>query len=167
MLKPVPATVAALTVTNELPVDVSVSVCVAGVFTFTLPNEMLDGFTLRLMAAAFSCTLVVWVTPAAFALNVAICATLTADTAAAKLPLVAPAGNVNAPGTVIAGLLLASFTFRPPLGTGAFNATVQVSVPAPVIVGLAQLRPLILGTPLAANPTLFSAASAELLVNVS
>jgi hypothetical protein len=167
MLKPVPATVAALTVTDELPVDVRVSVCVAGVFTFTLPNVRLDELTLRPIAAALSCTPAICVTPDAFALSVATCATLTADTVAAKLPLVAPAGSDSEPGTVTAGLLLASFTLKPPLGTAAFIDTVQLSVPAPVITGSAQLSPISFGTPLADNPTFFAAESAELLVNVS
>ena len=71
IVKPVPATAAELTVTADDPVDVSVNVCVVAVFTFTFPNDRLDGLTFRLMAAASSCTPAVCVTPAAVALRVA------------------------------------------------------------------------------------------------
>ncbi|MGA9060255.1 MAG: hypothetical protein WB341_01185 [Terracidiphilus sp.] len=58
-VKPVPATVAALTITAELPVEDRVRVCAVAVFTFTLPKDKLDGLTLSVIAAASSCRLVV------------------------------------------------------------------------------------------------------------
>jgi hypothetical protein len=44
--KPLPATLAALTVTDAEPVEDRVIDCVAGEFRFTLPNAMLVAFTL-------------------------------------------------------------------------------------------------------------------------
>ena len=51
-VKPVPATVAALTVTAAVPVEDRVSVCVVAVFTFTLPKDKLDELTLSVGTAA-------------------------------------------------------------------------------------------------------------------
>jgi hypothetical protein len=166
-VKPLPATVAALTVTAEVPVEDRVRVCVEAVFTLTLPNDRLDELTLSDIAAASNCTPAVWETPAALADTVTACATLTAETDAEKLPLVAPAASVIEDGTVNARLLLAKLTLRPPLGTAAFITTVQVSVPAPVIVVVAQLNWVSFGTPLPNSPTFFEAPSAELLLTVS
>jgi hypothetical protein len=58
---------------------------------------------------------------------------------AVKLALLAPAATVTVAGTVTAELLLDRLTLTPPLGAAALSPTVQVSVPAPVIVPLAQL----------------------------
>jgi hypothetical protein len=110
---------------------------------------------------------VVSVTPAALADTVTACATFTAETDAEKLPLVAPAAIVTEAGTVTAELLLARLTLRLPLGTAAFVTTVQLSVPAPVIVVGAQLNWVSFGTPLPNSPTFFEAPSAELLLTVS
>ena len=76
----------------------------------------------------------------ALAVNVAVCAVVTVVAVAVKLALVAPAATVTVDGTVTAELLLARLTANPPLGAVALNATVQVSVPAPVMVPLAQLN---------------------------
>lgn len=55
--KPVPLTVAELTVTGEPPVEVKVSDCVVGVFSFTFPNAMLVALRLSVAAVAtFSCS---------------------------------------------------------------------------------------------------------------
>ena len=80
------------------------------------------------------------VTPSALAVNVAVCAVVTVVAVAVKLALVAPAATVTVAGTVTAELLLARLTVNPPLGAAALSATVQLSVPAPVIVPLAQLN---------------------------
>ena len=68
--KPVPAAVAALTVTAEEPVEDKVNVWLAGVLTFTLPNDRLDELTPSVMTAASSCKAVVWVTLVAVAESV-------------------------------------------------------------------------------------------------
>jgi hypothetical protein len=44
-VKPLPVTVAALTVTAAVPVELSVTVCVEAVFTSTLPNATLVALT--------------------------------------------------------------------------------------------------------------------------
>lgn len=53
-LKPVPATVTALTVTAEPPDEVSVSDWVAVVFRATVPNVKLDALIVSAAGAAFS-----------------------------------------------------------------------------------------------------------------
>ena len=65
---------------------------------------------------------------------------LTDETVAVKLAVVEPAATVTEAGTVTAELLLARLTAKPPVGAAALSATVQVSVPAPVIDPLAQLN---------------------------
>lgn len=75
------------------------------------------------------------------AVSVTTCEVVTADTFAVKVALDAPEGTTAEAGTVTALLLLARFTVSPPLGACAFNVTVQASVPAPITVVLAQLRP--------------------------
>ena len=57
-----------------------------------------------------------------------------------QLALAAPAVTVTVAGTVTAELLLDRLTVSPPLGAAALSATVQVSVPAPVIVPLVQFN---------------------------
>lgn len=53
-LKPVPATTAELTVTDCVPVDVSVTDCVVGVFRFTLPKAIVVAFTVSVAAPGAS-----------------------------------------------------------------------------------------------------------------
>ena len=65
---------------------------------------------------------------------------MTAVAVAVKLALAAPAVTVTEVGTVTAELLLDRLTVNPPLGAAALSATVQVSVPAPVIVPLVHLN---------------------------
>ena len=60
IVKPVPLNVAELTVTGAVPVEVSATGSVVGVFNTTLPNAMLVGLidnvgTVAAAAAAFSC----------------------------------------------------------------------------------------------------------------
>ncbi|MFZ0745994.1 MAG: hypothetical protein WAM85_16405 [Terracidiphilus sp.] len=61
--------------------------------------------------------------------------------------LVALAGTVTEAGTATAALLLARLTLTPPLPAAALSATVQESLPAPVIVPLLQVRVLNEGEP--------------------
>jgi len=89
-----------------------------------------------------NCRTKVSATPPAFAVSVAVCAELTADTVAVKLAVVAPAATVTEAGTVTAELLLARVTANPPLGAAALSVTVQLSVPAPDIDPLTQVSAL-------------------------
>lgn len=57
-----------------------------------------------------------------------------------KLALDAPEGTLTLEGTVTALLLLDRFTARPPVPALRVSVTLQASVPAPVIIPLAQLR---------------------------
>jgi hypothetical protein len=99
-----------------------------------------DRFVVGAGAAAPSCRAKVSVTPLPLAVRVTVCAVLTEETVAAKVALVEPAATVTEAGTVTALLLLARLTVNPPLGAAALSATVQESVPAPVIDPLAQLN---------------------------
>lgn len=139
-VKPLPVTLAALMVTAALPVDVKISVCVAGEFRFTLPKAIVVAFTLSVATAAPSCRAKVFAKPPALAVSVTVCAALTADTVAVKLAVAAPAATVTLAGTATAELLLARLTANPPLGAAALSVTAQLSVPAPVIDELVQLR---------------------------
>lgn len=165
--KPVPATVAALTVSAELPVEDRVSDCVVVVPTFTLPKATLDELRLNVIVAAPSSSPKVFVRPPALADRVTACAVLTAVTVAVKLALLAPAATVTEDGAVTAELLLVRLTLTPPVGAAALKVAVQLSVPAPVIELLVQLSADSTGTPRPVRPTLFNAPSAELLVRSS
>ena len=170
-VKPLPVTAAALTVTAALPVDVRISVCVAGEFKFTLPNAIVVAFTLSVATAVPSCNAKVSATPPALAVSVTVCAELTEDTVAVKLELVAPAATVTLAGTATAELLLARFTAKPPLAAAALSVTVQPSVPAPVIDPLVQLRLVNVGVlaeiPVPLRPTPIVPFLKALLVIVS
>ena len=163
---PVPATVAALTVSAAVPVEERVSDCVVAVFTLTLPKFILKGLTLSVGTAAPNCRAKVSVTLFALAVRVTVCAVLTEETVAVKLALLAPAATVTEAGTVTALLLLARFTTNPPLAAAVFSVTVQVSVPAPVIDPLLQLSPFSTGTPVPLRLTKVEAPVDELLVMV-
>ena len=166
-VKPVPATVAALTVTAAVPVEDRVSICVVAAFTFTLPKDRLDELTLSVGTAAPSCRAKVSATLPALAVRVAVCAVLTEETVAVKAAVVAPAATVTVAGKVTDELLLARLTAKPPVGAAAFRVTVQLSVPAPVIEPLAQLSALSTGTPVPLRLTTVEVPLEELLVMVS
>jgi hypothetical protein len=106
------------------------------------PLAQLNADRLAVVAgtAAPRCRAKVSATLPALAVRVAVCAVLTDETVAVKLAVVEPAATVTDVGTVTALSLLERLTVRPLLGAAAFNATVQESVPAPVIDPLAQLN---------------------------
>ncbi len=137
-VKPVPVTVAALTVTDAVPVEVKVTDCVAGALSVTLPNATLVALMLSVGTAAFNCRANVWETLPELAVKVTVCAVVTEDTVAVNAALVAFAGTVTVAGTDTAALLLDKFTVRPPLGAAALSVTVQASVPDPVMDVLPQ-----------------------------
>jgi hypothetical protein len=166
-VKPVPATVAALTVTAAVPVEDRVSVCVVAVFTFTLPKDRLDELTLSVGTAAPSDRAKVSATLPALAVRVAVCAVLTEETVAVKAAVVEPAATVTEAGTVTALLLLARLTAKPPVGAAAFRVTVQLSVPDPVNDPLVQLSALNIGTPMPLRLTMVEVPLEELLVSIS
>ena len=91
----------------------------------------------------------------------------TEETAALKPILVAPAGTVIVAGTETAKLSLPRLTTNPPMAAAAFNPTVQLSVPDPVIELLLQLSPLSTGTPVPLRPTTVEAPVEELLDSVN
>ena len=141
-VKPVPVTVAALTVTAAVPVELSVTVCVEAVFTSTLPNATLVALMLNVGTTEFNCSAKLLETPPALAVSVTACAVVTEDTVAVNPALVAFAGTVTVAGTLTAALLLARLTLKPPLAAAAVSVTVQLSLPDPVMDALLQVSPL-------------------------
>jgi hypothetical protein len=169
-VNPVPVTVAALTVTAEVPVEVKVTDFVTGVFTATLPNDRLLALTPRVVVTAFSCNAKVLDTPPVLAASVADCAELTEETVAANPTLVAPAGTVTAAGTATALMLLERLTLVPPLGAGPLSVTVHASVPDPVIDAVLQESALsagVLAVPVPLRLTTAVGLVDELLVMAS
>ena len=71
-VKPVPATVPALTVTAAVPVEDRVSVCVVAVLTLTLPNAMLPVLTLSVGTPDPNCNAKVCATLPALAVSVTV-----------------------------------------------------------------------------------------------
>ena len=136
-------------VTAALPVELNVTVLVATVFSATRPNEMLVVLSVRVGVEGPSWILKVFETPPAVAVNVAVCAALTVDTVVVNPMLDAFAGTVTVAGTATAALLLERFTVIPPLTAFELSATVQASVPAPVIDPLLQESAFNAGVPCA------------------
>ena len=134
--KPVPVRAAALTVTAEVPVDVSVSDCVVALFTATVPNARLAELRLNVGNCEPSCNVKAAGGPKALAVNVAVCAVLTEEIVALKFVVFAPDVTITEAGTLTAALLLARFTVTPLAAAVAFSFTVQLSVPVPVIFGM-------------------------------
>jgi hypothetical protein len=87
-------------------------------------------------------------------------------TEAVKLAVVALAATVTDAGTVTDASLLERLTLKPPLRAAAFNVTVHVSVPAPVIDPLAQVSALSVTTGLSCNAKV-SETLPEVAVNVA
>jgi hypothetical protein len=118
---------------------------VIALFTASLPKLKLAVLTDSVGTHAPSDRLNVFELPDADAVTVAVCAELTAVTVAVKLALVAPEATVTEADTVTAELLLVRLTATPPVDAAALSVTVQLSVPAPVIEPLVQVRPLRIG----------------------
>jgi hypothetical protein len=138
IVKPVPVNVAELMVTGAVPVEVSVTGSVDGVFTVTLPNARLAGLMVNVGTPAFNCRAKVLEMPPALAVRVTACAVETDDTVAVNPALLALAGTTTVAGTVTAALPLVRDTLKPPLPAGPLSVTVQASLPAPVIDALLQ-----------------------------
>ena len=139
---PAPATVTELMVKAAVPDDSSVTDWgVAWVLTVTSPKDRLLALRLRaavplLAACGLSCRANVAELVPTLAVIVAVCVALTAAAIAVKVALLRFAPTSTDEGTVKAESLLARLTDAPPLLAGASSVTVQVSVPAPVIVAL-------------------------------
>ncbi len=166
-LNPLPVTVSAFMTTAAVPVEVKVSDCVSDVPTPMFPKARLELLTLKVGTDAPSCSAKVWAVLFALAVSVAVCAELTEETVAVKLAALAPAGTITAAGTVTALLLLARLTAMPPESAPEFSVIVQMSVPAPVIEPLAQVRPLNTVTPVPLRLTVEVVPAEELLLMVN
>ncbi len=165
--KPVPVIVTELTVTGWPPVELKVTVCVVGVFRFTLPKLMLVELMVNSGDEEIACRVKVVETEPALAVKVMVCVLDTEETVAENVAVVAPAATVTEAGTVTAELLLARFTVNPPVAAAAFSVTVQLSVPDPVMDELVQESPVSTGTPVPLRAMVVEAPAEELLVRVN
>jgi hypothetical protein len=109
-VKPVPDTVAALTVTGAAPVEERTSCFVTAEFTGTLPNPRLEVLRPSADTEAPRCKAKVCFTPPMLAVIVEVCTELTGETLAVKSALFTFAGTVTEVGTTTALLLLARVT---------------------------------------------------------
>lgn len=145
-VKPVPEIESALIETAVLPLEVSVTDFVTAVPTDTLPNasevvlRLSDGVPMAELEPLSLIEVALDVDPCV-AVRVTVCEAVTAATAAEKDALVAPEGTDTEAGTATALLLLARLTARPVLGAAPLRVTEQLSVPAPIMDVLEQLRP--------------------------
>jgi hypothetical protein len=165
--KPLPVAVTEFTVTAAVPLEVSITVCVVGVFTPTPPNEMLVAFKLSAGLPEFSCSESAFEVPPAVAVSVTDCALLTEETFAVNVALVAVAGTVTELGTETALLLLERVTLTPPLGAEPDRLTVHISASDPVIDVLPQFTALTVGVTVVPVPLRLTVAVVALLDIVS
>ena len=161
--KPLPVTEIEFTVTADVPLDVSVTVCVVELFTTTLPNETLLVFTLSADVAALSCSETDFEVLPVAAVSEADCAVLTEDTFAVNAAVDAVAGTVTEAGTLTAELSLESATLSPPEGAEPDRVTVQASASVPVIEVVPQLMPLTVGVTVVPVPLRLTVAVGALL----
>ncbi|MFP5228637.1 MAG: hypothetical protein ACLGXA_13515 [Acidobacteriota bacterium] len=145
MEKPVPWMVAPLMVSGAVPLEVSRTVCVAGVFTLTLPKATLVEPRVRAgvpLPAGFNCRVSVSELLLSNAVSVAVCAEVTAVAIAVKTALDAPEATMTEAGNWIAPLLLLRFTVTPRLPAACVSVTLHASVPAPVMEAVTQVSAL-------------------------
>ena len=76
----------------------------------------------------------------ALAVTTAVWSVVTVPTFAVNAAVVAPAGTVTLPGTVVLALLLESVTANPPAGAAALSVTVQEEDPGAFTVPGEQLK---------------------------
>jgi hypothetical protein len=141
-VKPVPVNVAEFMVTGAVPLEVSVTDSVDGVFSVTLPNATLAGLIVNVGTAAFSCRAKVFDTPPMLAVRVTDCAVVTDVAIAVNTALVELAGTTTVAGAATAVLLLLNPTLTPLLPAAELSVTEQLSFPAPVSDALLQEREL-------------------------
>ncbi len=165
--KPLPVAVMDVTVTAAVPLEVSVTVCVVGVFTAAPPNEILVAFRVSPDAAAFSCSETAFDVVPVVAVSVADCALVTEAAFAVNVALAAVAGTVTELGTVTALLLLLRDTVTPTVGAEPDRLTVHVSASDPVIEVLPQFTALTVGITVVPVPLRLTAAVGALLDIVS
>lgn len=136
-------------------------------FTTTLPNGILEAFTLNTGVAALSCNEIDLEVVPVVAVTVTDCAVVTEATFAVKTELVAVAGTVTEAGTVTALLLLVNPTITPPVGAEPDRVTVHESASAPVIDVLLHEIALTVGAMAVPVPLRLTVAVGALLAMVN
>jgi hypothetical protein len=152
-VNPLPAAVAALTVTDAVPVEDRVTDWVVVVFTLTLPNDKLVALIPRVGTLEPNSNANVSALSPDLAVSFTASGELTVPAVAVKLAFFTPDATVTDAGTVTAVLLLDRLTASPVLAATVFRVTVQMSDPAVVSDPLAQLSPLTHGRPVPFRPT--------------
>jgi hypothetical protein len=144
-VKPAPEIASALIDTAVVPLEVRVTDFVTAVPTETFPNasavelRLSEGVPIAELDPLSLISAVLDVEPCV-AVRVTVCEAVTAATAAEKEAVVDPEGTVTDAGTVTAALLLAKVTARPALGAAPLRVTEQLSLPAPIMDVLEQLK---------------------------
>ena len=150
-----------------VPVELRVTVCVAGVFTGTLPKATLATLVLSTGAGTVNARVKVSVTLPAVAVRIAVCAVETGVTFTVNWALLVPVCTSAAGPVVTAGLLLDRTTLKPGASAGPLSVSVQRSVPVPPIDALAQVKPINCGSPVPLRATNVVLLAEELLVIVN
>jgi hypothetical protein len=144
---PAPLVDPLLIVTDVVPDEVSVTDWYSGLPSVTSPKATLVDCSVRIDVAAPRLISMLTGPPPDDAVSVAIWAVLTAQTVAVKVFEVAFEATFTIDGTDTARLLLDRYTALLLVPAAALSVTVQMSVPAPVIDALVQLRPLTTACP--------------------
>ena len=125
-----------------VPVELRVTVCVAGVFTGTLPKATLATLVLSTGAGTVNARVKVSVTLPAVAVRIAVSAAGTGVTFTVNWAVVLFVCTSAAGPVVTAGLLLDRATLNPGEAAASLIVTVHRSVPVPPIDALAQEIPV-------------------------
>jgi hypothetical protein len=166
-VNPVPVTVAPLMVKAAVPVELRMTVFVAGVFTVALPKARLVILVLSVDTGTVNARAKVSVTLPAVAVRIAVCAVETGVTFTVNWALLVPVCTSAAGPVVTAGLLLDRTTLKPGASAGPLSVSVQRSVPVPPIDALAQVKSISCGPPLPLSATTVVLFAEELLVIVN
>ena len=158
-----PVTVAPLMVTGAVPVELRMTVFVAGVFTVALPKARLVTLVLSVDTGTVNARAKVSVTLPAVAVRIAVCAVETCVTLTVNWALLMPVCTSAAGPVVTAGLLLDRATLKPGASAGPLSVSVQRSVPVPPIDALAQVKPINCGSPVPLRATNVVLLAEELL----
>ena len=143
--KPLPVTAIELTFNAAVPLEVTVTVCVAGKFSATLPNDSVVAFTVSSAAAPFNRRESFRDVPPVVAVRVTDWFVVTAAIFAVNVALFAVAGTLTELGIFTDPLLLASATLTPLPGAVPDKVTMQESARDPVIDVLAHESALTVG----------------------
>ena len=129
---PVPEIESELILAAAVPVEVTVTDCVMGAPTETLPNASDVALRVNAGVAALSWSEIDLEVLPLVAVNVTFSGVPTGEALAVNAAVVAPAATITVAGTATALLLLETLTLNPPVGASPLRATVHVSFTTPL-----------------------------------